>query len=278
MTSPSLDVYDDLITEGEALDELVSGLSMAQWSLPTPAPGWTIAHQIAHITSTARVARAAASDPAAFQSLTRGATDDWDALLEAALRPYLAQPPGVLLATWREQRAAATRALMELPPSRLVPWIGRQVPAGMLAGLGHMELFAHGQDIADALSASIPRTDRVRHLVAVGVNNWRFGYLARGLAPPVEPFRFEVTAPSGSVWAYGPSDAAQRVTGPAVDFCLLVTRRRHRADLRLEASGADAEAWLDIAQAYRGGPGEGRRPGQFADAPADASAVGLSRG
>jgi uncharacterized protein (TIGR03084 family) len=101
-------------------------------------------------------------------------------------------------------------------------------------------------------------------LVAFAVRTWDFGYLARGLTPPDVTFRFEITAPSGAVWEFGPQDAAQRVTGPAVDFCLLVTRRRHRDDLAVTAEGDDAERWLDIAQAYRGSPGEGRRPGQFA--------------
>jgi hypothetical protein len=54
------------------------------------------------------------------------------------------------------------------------------------------------------------------------------------------------------------------VSGPAEDFCLLVTRRRHRKDLSVVASGAEAERWLDIAQAYRGPAGAGRTPGQFA--------------
>jgi hypothetical protein len=48
-----------------------------------------------------------------------------------------------------------------------------------------------------------------------------------------------------------------------VDFCLLVTRRRHPDDLAVTATGTDAEQWLDIAQCYRGSPGEGRAPGQF---------------
>ncbi len=60
-----------------------------------------------------------------------------------------------------------------------------------------------------------------------------------------------------------PKDAAQHVTGPALDFCLLVTQRRHRDDLALVAEGADADGWLDIAQAFAGPPGEGRKPGQF---------------
>jgi len=33
---------------------------------------------------------------------------------------------------------------------------------------------------------------------------------------------------------YGPDSAAERVTGPAFDFCLLVTQRRHYADLALQ--------------------------------------------
>jgi uncharacterized protein (TIGR03084 family) len=129
-----------------------------------------------------------------------------------------------------------------------------------------MELFAHGQDIADALRVVPVRTDRIGHLVAFAVRVWDFGYLVRGLTPPATDFRFELTAPSGTRWEFGPVDSSDRITGPAVDFCLLVTRRRHRDDLALTATGPHADAWLDIAQAYRGSPGTGRQPGQFAAA------------
>ena len=60
------------------------------------------------------------------------------------------------------------------------------------------------------------------------------------------------------MWAWGPEDAAQTVTGPAYDFCLLVTQRVHRADTALVAIGPDADRWLDIAQCFAGPPGEGR--------------------
>ena len=70
---------------------------------------------------------------------------------------------------------------------------------------------------------------------------------------------------SGSPWCRrrrrsgpgGRRTPTQTVTGPAYDFCLLVTRRRHRADTDLVAVGADADRWLDIAQAFAGPPGEG---------------------
>ncbi|OEV05086.1 hypothetical protein AN216_04520 [Streptomyces oceani] len=61
-------------------------------------------------------------------------------------------------------------------------------------------------------------------------------------------------------WAYGPSDARQRVTGPALDFCLLATQRTHRADTALRADGAEAERWLGLVQAFAGPSGAGRQP------------------
>jgi hypothetical protein len=143
------------------------------------------------------------------------------------------------------------------------------MPAQVLASAGVMELFAHGQDIADTLGVRREHTDRIRHVVRFAMGNWDFGYRVRGLTPPAGGFRFELTAPSGERWEFGPfgpADPAGTVTGLAVDFCLLVTRRRHRDDLAVTASGPEADHWLDIAQAYRGSPGQGRAPGQFAQA------------
>ena len=258
------DVISALTAEGDDVDRLVADLDPAAWTLPTPAPGWTIAHQIAHLAATFRLAAIAAAHPDAFTSLMAQLSKDFAANVEAALGEYLADPPEVLLSRWRAERAAAEKALAAVPPGQLVPWLVRPLPAPVLAAAGMMELFGHGQDIADALGVRRTRTDRLRYLVEFAVRVWDFGYQARGLTPPDEPFRFEITAPSGQLWEFGPADATQRVTGPAVDFCLLVTRRRHRADLALVAAGAEASRWLNIAQAYRGPAGAGRSPGQFA--------------
>jgi uncharacterized protein (TIGR03084 family) len=77
---------------------------------------------------------------------------------------------------------------------------------------------------------------------------------------PLDEVRVELAGPDGDVWTWGPEGAAQRVTGSAFDFCMRVTQRRNRADLDLLATGADADQWLDIAQAFAGPPGEGRAP------------------
>lgn len=44
-----------------------------------------------------------------------------------------------------------------------------------------------------------------------------------------------------------PREAADRVSGTALDFSLLVTRHRHRYDLALTAEGHNADTWLDLA-------------------------------
>lgn len=258
------DVFSDLTEDGDEIDHLVANLDEPQWALETPAVGWTIAHQIAHLAATFRLAGLAAAKPEAFRAVTARLSDDFDANVNAALAEFLAEPTPVLLARWRAERSTAEKALVAVPPGELVPWLVRPLPAPVLAAAGMMELFGHGQDIADALGVERERTDRLSHLVGFAVRTWDFGYLARGLTPPDTEFRFEITSPSGELWTYGPLEADQRITGPAADFCLLVTRRRHRDDLALRAVGADADRWLDIAQAYRGSAGPGRSPGQFA--------------
>ena len=127
-----------------------------------------------------------------------------------------------------------------------------QPGAGGRAGKrGDDGAFAHGQDIADALGVRRQRTDRIMHIAGFAARTWDFGYQARGLPTPDVQFRFDLTAPSDKVWTFGPEEAEQRISGPAVDFCLLATRRRHRDDLAVTALGDDAEAWLDIAQLPR---------------------------
>jgi uncharacterized protein (TIGR03084 family) len=257
------DVYEDLRTESEAIDALVRDITAKDWAAPTPAPGWTVADQVAHLAFIFHLAGAAASDPDEFQAIAERARHGFEAAVDAAVKEYMDEPVA-LLKRWQSERDGSVEALSAVPQMEMVPWLVRPIPAFVLACAGMMEVFGHGQDIADALGVKREYTDRIKHLCGFIVLVWDFGYQERGLTPPGTQFRFELAAPSGEVWTFGPEDAEQVVMGPAVDFCLLATRRRHRDDLAVTATGPDADAWLDIAQAYRGPAGEGRRPGQFA--------------
>ncbi|MGW1889981.1 TIGR03084 family metal-binding protein [Streptomyces sp. NPDC002004] len=258
--SDPLPVFDDLRAESEELDRLVAPLPVDDWARDTPAAGWTVAHQIAHLAWTDRAALLAATDQDAFAAEVEKALTMPDTFVDEGAAEGAALPPAELLARWRTGRAALDRALRAAPDGARFPWYGPPMSTASMATGRIMETWAHGQDVADALGATRGPTDRLRHVARIGVRARDFAFGARGLKPPAEEFRIELAAPSGALWTYGPEDAAQRVTGPALDFCLLVTQRAHRDDLGVRAQGPDADRWLDIAQAFAGPPGQGREP------------------
>ncbi|GAA1983834.1 TIGR03084 family metal-binding protein [Catenulispora subtropica] len=266
------DLLQDLAAESGALDALVAPLDTARWRTPTPAPGWTIAHQVAHLAWTDEVAALAARDPEEFTALVAralreaGGAGFVDAVAEEGAR----LEPAALLAKWRADRQALAEALAAVPSGQKLPWFGPPMGAATMATARLMETWAHGQDVFDALGVRREPTARLRHVAHLGVRTRDFAFLQRGMQAPAEEFRVELSAPdgedgaSGGLWTWGPQDAAERVTGPALDFCLLVAQRRHRDDLAVQAVGPAANAWLDIAQVFAGPSGSGRVKGRFA--------------
>ena len=57
--------------------------------------------------------------------------------------------------------------------------------------------------------------------------------------------------------------AREVVSGPAEDFCLVVTQRRHVDDTNLLLEGTAARDWLEKAQAFAGGATDGPTAGSF---------------
>ncbi|KIF69369.1 wyosine base formation domain-containing protein [Streptomyces sp. AcH 505] len=251
-------VLDDLRDESAELDRLVGELGPADWALPTPAAGWTIAHQIAHLHWTDTAALLAATDETAFAGEAAKALAAPDSFVDDGAETGAALPPAELLDRWRTGCEQLQLALRAAPSGARFPWYGPPMSAASMATARLMETWAHGLDVAEALGVTPPPTARLRHVAWIGVRARDYAYLVRGEQPPAEPFRVEITGPAGELWTYGPEGAAQRITGPALDFALLVTQRAHRADLAVRAVGADADRWLDIAQAFAGPPGPGR--------------------
>ncbi|MFK0151096.1 maleylpyruvate isomerase family mycothiol-dependent enzyme [Streptomyces sp. NPDC090499] len=229
-----------LVAEGDALDALVS--AQEDWSLPTPAAGWTIAHQIAHLAAADANVLVALRTPDAFDAAGN------DADLDAA--EGAARPRSALLKEWRAGRAEVAAVLCDIPPDHGFPWYGSQLTASLMVPLRLMETWAHGQDVHDTLGVPHPATGRLRHVAALGVIGRELSFYAAQLPLPAEPFRVELTGPDGRTWAWGPEDAAQRVGGSALDFCLRVTHRRSLAETGLTAVGEDARKWLEIARVF----------------------------
>ena len=267
-SNPVLDgVLQDLADEGAALEALVAPLDDSGWRTPTPAAGWDVATQIVHLAWTDEVAVAAATDKELWDSYVLQAIADPTGFVDAQALEGAKAAPSEILARWQAARPRLQAALRAMPAGEKLPWFGPPMSPTSMATARYMETWAHALDVAEALGTVLEPTDRIRHVAHLGVRTRDFAFGVHELAPPAEPFRIELTAPSGEVWEWGPVEAAQSVRGSAYDFCLRVTQRRHRDDLDLVASGADADRWLDIAQAFAGPPGEGRVAGASTGAP-----------
>jgi len=249
----------DLRAESDELDALVAELPPARWAEPTPAPGWTIAHQIAHLLWTDRVALIAVTDEAGFAGVLTEAAKNPTGFVDAGAEEVATTAPAELLADWRNTRGRLHDELLKVADGRKLPWFGPPMSAASMATARLMETWAHGLDVADALGVDRHATERLRSIAHIGVRTRDFAFTVHGLLPPSDPFLVQLTAPDGSTWSWGPEYATQRVTGSAYDFCMLVTQRRPRSALDVTAVGEDADEWLGIAQAFAGPPGPGRQ-------------------
>ncbi len=251
-------IVADLRAESDELDALVAPLPAERWADPTPAPGWTIAHQIGHLLWTDRVALTSVTDEAGFADALQAAAADPSGFVDAGAEELAALPPDELLADWRVTRARLHDELLMVPPGRKLPWFGPPMSAASMATARLMETWAHGLDVADALGIKRTATDRLRSIAHLGVRTRDYAFFVNDLPAPAEPFLVELRGPGGDTWSWGSPDAAQRITGSAEDFCFLVTQRRPLSTLDTTAHGPDAQRWLEIAQAFAGPPGTGR--------------------
>lgn len=242
----------DLRAEHEDLAGLVDG---ADLDGATPATGWDIRDAVSHLRGTDREAFRAVTDPEGFLAALPVIAQDVEGFLTGQLREGRALGAD-LLVDWHTSFDLLVKALAVVSPATRIPWYGPPMSPASFATARIMEYWAHGQDVADGLGTSRAPTDRLRHVAHLGVRTRGFSYAVRGLPAPDGDVRVVLSAPGGQPWEWGAGE--QEVRGTALDFCLLVTQRRHRADLALVATGALADEWLDVAQAYAGPPGPGR--------------------
>lgn len=258
MTDVLTTVLKDLAAEGDVLEALVAGLDDAGWSTPTPAAGWDVATQISHLAWTDEVAVKAATDKEAWDEVVLRGMADPAGFVDSEALAGAAAASAELLSRWRAARVSMRETLAAYDGGRM-PWFGPPMSPTSMATARLMETWAHSRDVHEALGVTPEPTDRIRHIAHLAVRTRDFAFVTNSLTPPAGEFRIDLVAPDGDVWAFGPEDAEQTVTGSALDLCLLATQRINRADTDLVATGPDADTWLDIAQCFAGPPGEGRK-------------------
>jgi uncharacterized protein (TIGR03084 family) len=258
-------VCDDLAAETADLVAMLAPLGDATWDTPTPAPGWSIRDQVSHLAYFDDVSTMAATNPEQFRVEREKDLADVDAMVDRVTVAHRHLSGHDTLAWLQRARAGFIEAVVDLDPGMRVPWYGPDMTLASSVTSRIMETWAHGQDIADTIGATRPATDRLRHVAFLGARAVPNSYRARGLAVPEVGIRIQLTGPNGDLWSFGAEESTEVVSGPALDFCLVVTQRRHPADTALKADGPVAIEWLSIAQAFAGPPGAGRQPGEFAE-------------
>jgi uncharacterized protein (TIGR03084 family) len=255
-------IHRDLADEYENLDRTVADLDDAVWDKPTPAVPWTVRDQISHLAFFDAQAALAITDPDEFQASLHAAALDIDAYMNRPLEDGRALDPVEVLQNWRARRRALLEVGSDLDPSTRLAWYGPPMSPASFLTARLMETWAHGQDVVDALGVIRRPTDRLKHVAHLGVRTRGWSFTTNGKSPPSEDVLVELTGPSGNLWTWGDS-SDDRVAGSALDFCLVVTQRRHPADTNLAIEGPVATEWMSIAQAFAGPPGDGREAGRF---------------
>ena len=257
-------LLDDVQAEADDLLAAMAGIREADWDAPTPAEGWSVRDAISHLAYFDHVTTVAVTDAEGFQAILDEASKDLGGYVDRALQDGRAKTGDEMRAWFVDERSKLVSAFRDADPSMRVPWFGPAMSVPSKATARLMETWAHGQDVVDGLGLDRPPTARLHHVAHIGVRALPNSFRANGREVPETPVRVQLEGPNGERWEWGDEGLADVVSGSALDFCLVVTQRRHLDDTDLVVAGPVATEWMSIAQAFAGPPGSGRKAGQFA--------------
>lgn len=252
---------EDFRAESEALYKLLEPVAPERFDEATQFKHWTINAVLQHLHFWNRMAGYQITDETAL-------ADNLKAIMVASggMRAFENDAldglqGGELLSAWRTGFHETADLFAETDPKQRLKWAGPEMSARSSITARLMETWAHGQEVYDHLGVVRKNDDRIRNIVVLGVNTYKWTYATRGETAP-EPMPFlELTAPSGETWTYGEPDEAERISGLAEEFCQVVTQTRNIADTGLVVTGPKARDWMSRAQCFAGPPETPPPPG-----------------
>lgn len=252
----------DVRQEYADLDAFLRTLPPERWQARTAFYDWTVADEVMHLHQVDAFGEVALTDPEGFAALVaevRAGQARGIALSRRMRDAWGHLAPDALLALWRAGWTRLCDLFAGSEAERRMPWFGPEMSVASFAAARQMEVWAHGQDVYDLMRVRRANHDRIRAICDLGVRTQGWSFRNRGLEKPPAP-EVRLTAPSGAQWLWN-AGAADSIAGPAEDFALVVTQRRHVDDTALAVHGADARAWMEIAQCFAGPPATGPAPG-----------------
>ena len=162
------------------------GLRPEQWSLATPAVGWSLGDQVSHLAYFDVTTLQSLVDPEQFRLDAAALKAGGDDLADRIAAQYRGLSGEALLAWFQTARAALVDGYRGVDPGRRLPWYGPDMTPASSVTARLMETWAHGQDIFDALGTNLLATGRLRHVADLGIRAMPYSYAINDLPFPTD--------------------------------------------------------------------------------------------
>ena len=251
----SLQQAYDFLDECNAVYDLLSSLSDKEFDQPTQFKGWSFNDVIGHLH---------VWNYAADISLSDG--EDWIDFSNKALkalgsgssmnqfeRTITNNVKGKeLLEVWKNYFTEMSNRFASADPKKRVKWMGPDMSVRSSISARHMETWAHAQELYDSLGVKRINHDRIKNIVIIGNNTFKWCYSVHNRKLPSETPYLKLTSPSGEIWEFNNQSDENYISGLAEEFCQVVTQVRNIKDVDLNVVGGDATEWMSIAQCFAG--------------------------
>jgi uncharacterized protein (TIGR03084 family) len=252
------EILSDLVAEEQALDQFLQRVHEREWTLPTPARGWSIMNTVCHLAySETFAAEVIEKGEAWIEQAAFADTEDW-------MERGIIQGKGLryqgVIEWWRNGRASVVDALSRMEGDERIPWLLGPMSAKAFATVRLMETWSHGLDIKAAMEGRFtlaegeedPRDDtpRLRHVAWLAHRALPHAFEKAGEAFPADGIRVELMGPRYARWVYGPQDAQNVIKGIAGEWCRVAVDRLDAGDSSLKAMGEAAETALRVVSMY----------------------------
>ncbi|MGH9016396.1 MAG: maleylpyruvate isomerase family mycothiol-dependent enzyme [Acidimicrobiales bacterium] len=248
------EIVEALAAQQQEMSGLLVGLDDRGWRRSTRCPGWDVADVVLHVAQSNEMAIGSASgryaEAVSLLSDGLGPVGSVDEGAAAMVERQRGVGVDVLRRRWSDGAATLVTVLDGMDLSTRVTWVAGELSARTLTTTRLAETWIHAGDVADALGATLPATDRLRSIARLA---WRtlpyaFAGAGRTMAGPVA---FRLTGPAGQEWDYVPDDdPVTGIAGPAADLCAVAARRLPASATALRGEGPDAAHVLSLVRTY----------------------------
>lgn len=262
--APMQQLAQDFRAEGQALFDLLAPMDDSILEQVTAFKGWRIDDVIAHLHFFDTMADLSLADPSAFDTRYAAfvALREQGHTMVGATAVLLEGLAGrALLDAWHAFHMPMSARWAQADPRQRLRWAGPTMSARSSLSARLMETWAHAQAIYDQLDVERIDTDRIRHVVVMGVNTFGWTFANRELPLPPRPPHLRLRSPSGETWRFNPAATDECIEGSATEFCQVVTQVRNIADTALRVTGPVATRWMALAQCFAGPPHDPPAPG-----------------